>query len=98
MAFSSDFDTPQTASAQTINVTGTIAASAIQNLALQLTVSRYPGTATNYYLTQIFTNTTTSPSSISESLYMAIVPQILTGETVTSVTSYGSFTGNIVLS
>ena len=97
MAFDSDFDTPQSASGRYINVIGTVPPNTAFVEVMQISVCRYNSNTDYFYLTKEFTNSTTTPSSISQSLIIAVVPMIYSSDLAT-FTSFGALVGQVDLS
>lgn len=97
MAFTSDFDTPQSASGRYINVIGTVPANTAFVEVMQISVCRYNSNTDYFYLTKEYINSTSSPSSISQSLIIAVVPMISSSDAAT-FTSFGALVGQVDLS
>lgn len=93
-----NFDSPKTATIQLVNVSGKIDDAAIYAITITLDVSddATPANHRYFYTTKEYTGPvdyTTTPDPV----YMAITPQLATGETVSvSVSgSRGAFVGDI---
>lgn len=96
MAFDADFDTPQTASGRYVSVIGTVPANTAFVEVMQISVCRFESDYEHFYLTKEYTNSTDSPSAVSESLIIAVVPMISASDAVT-FTSFGSIIGEVDL-
>ena len=96
MAFNADFDTPQTASGRYVSVIGTVPANTAFVEVMQISVCRFNSDTDYFYLTKEYTNSTNTPSAISESLIIAVVPIISALDDV-SFTSFGSIVGQVDL-
>ena len=96
MAFNADFDTPQTASGRYVSVIGTVPANTAFVEVMQISVCRFNSDTDYFYLTKEYTNSTSVPSLISESLIIAVVPIISVSDAV-SFTSFGSILGEVDL-
>ncbi|CAB1262451.1 hypothetical protein ACFHWD_11075 [Clostridium sp. MT-14] len=93
-----DFDTPQTASGQLVTVTGTVPAGTSFVEAIQLDVLRTDSSHEYFSIATVYDNSAgTTPLDVNDTLNLAIVPKLETGETVT-LTSYGSLKAEIVQS
>lgn len=98
MPFNVNFDTPQTASAQVVNVAGSILGEATAELAFAITVSRYYATTPSYfYVATNQYNSGTAPIDYNKTFTIAIVPAVLTGEAVSNSVIYNSFGGTVTL-
>lgn len=97
MAFDANFDTPQTASGRYVSVIGTVPANTAFVEVMQISVCRVDSQFEYFYLTKEYTNATASPSAISESLIIAVVPIISASDAVT-FTSFGAIEGQVDLS
>jgi|GEM_PF-2568525 len=97
MALSVDFDSPQTASGQEINITGTVPIGESYIQALQLAVTRSGGTTDYFSMTKEYDNKSGSePLVVNDTVRMAIVPKKEASDSVT-LTSFGSLKAEIVL-
>lgn len=96
MAFDANFDTPQTASGRYVSVVGTVPANTTFVEVMQISVCRVDSDTEYFYLTKEYTNATASPSAVSESLIIAVVPIISASDAVT-FTSFGSIIGEVDL-
>lgn len=96
MAFTADFDTPQTASGRYVSVIGIVPANTAFVEVMQISVCRFNSDTEYFYLTNEYTNSTATPSAVSESLIIAVVPMISASDAV-SFTSFGSIIGEVDL-
>lgn len=96
MAFNANFDTPQTASGRYVSVIGTVPANTAFVEVMQISVCRFNSNTDYFYLTKEYTNSTDTPSAVSESLIIAVVPIISASDAV-SFTSFGSIVGQVDL-
>lgn len=96
MPFVADFDTPKSASGRYISVVGTVPASTSFVEVMQVSVCRYNSSTEYFYLTKQYNNAATTPSVISESLVIAVVPMISTSD-VASLTAFGALVGQVDL-
>ncbi len=91
-----NFDTPQTASGQLVTVTGTVPVETSFVEAVQLDVLRTDSSHDYFSMATIYDNSIgITPLAVNDTLNLAIVPKLATGETVT-LTSYGSLEAQIV--
>lgn len=99
MAYTANFDTPKTASGRYIDVVGTVPANTTFVEVMQLSVCRYNANTEYFYLSKEYSNKTTSPSAVSESLIIAVVPIIAVGASADSVTftAFGAIEGQVDL-
>lgn len=96
MAFNADFDTPQTASGRYVSIIGTVPANTAFVEVMQISVCRFNSNTDYFYLTKEYNNETNTPSAVSESLIIAIVPIISASDAV-SFTSFGAIVGEVDL-
>lgn len=96
MAFNADFDTPQTASGRYVSILGTVPANTAFVEVMQISVCRYNSNTDYFYLTKEYTNSTDTPSAVSESIIIAAVPIISASDAV-SFTSFGAIIGEVNL-
>jgi hypothetical protein len=96
MAFNADFDTPQTASGRYVSILGNVPANTAFVEVMQISVCRYNSNTDYFYLTKEYTNSTNTPSAVSESIIIAVVPIISASDAV-SFTSFGAIVGEVDL-
>jgi hypothetical protein len=96
MAFNADFDTPQTASGRYVSILGTVPANTAFVEVMQISVCRYNSNTDYFYLTKEYTNSTDTPSAVSESIIIAAIPIISASDAV-SFTSFGAIIGEVNL-
>lgn len=96
MAFNADFDTPQTASGRYVSILGTVPANTAFVEVMQISVCRYNSNTDYFYLTKEYTNSTDTPSAVSESIIIAAVPIISASDAV-SFTSFGAIIAEVNL-
>lgn len=89
-----NFGSPSTASGQLVAVSGTVPAGTTFVQAVQLDVLRADTTHHYFSSTAAYTATTTD-LTVADTLQLAIVPKLATGETVT-LSTYGSLEAQIV--
>jgi hypothetical protein len=77
-----NFDTPKTASSATILVSGTVPAGQTLAVALQLTVTRSGAAVPQYFSIAKQYTAADMDLIVSDTIQMAIVPQLFTGDTV----------------
>lgn len=96
MAFNADFNTPKTASGRYVSIIGTVPANTAFVEVMQISVCRFNSDTDYFYLTKEYTNATNTPSAVSESLIIAVIPIISASDAV-SFTSFGSIIGEVDL-
>ena len=96
MAFNADFDSPKTASGRYVSIVGTVPENTAFVEVMQITVSRFSSGFEYFYITKEYVNSTSSPSAVSESVTIAVVPIISASDAVT-FTSFGSIIGQVDL-
>ncbi|MHC6179313.1 hypothetical protein ACYUJ6_05585 [Clostridium sp. JNZ X4-2] len=95
-ALSVDFDTPQTASGQVVNITGTVPVGSTYVEAIQLDVLRADSSHQYFSISNVYDNSSgTAVLAVNDTVNLAIVPKLEATETVT-LTSYGALEAQIV--